>query len=759
MPSPAAVLDRGGRIVACNRPWRDGVGPLHGGAVVEGVDFAAVCRTLGVGVGVEIAEIVAGAPRRLSIDVPGSQADVDAWSRLTVSGYTELSGEPRTLVVCEDITGRRQVDAELRDRNRSYRALLANISGMAYRCRNDAAWTMDLVSEGCLALTGYTVEELRDNRRIAFGDLILAEDAEPLWAKCQRNLDLHLRCSNEYRIRTATGEVKWVWDQAEGGYDADGRLLAIEGLVTDISDRRQAQAALRQSEERFELAMRATRDAVWEWNCVTGETYWSQSAFALMWHEPGQVTPSFARWLERVHPDDLPALQADTERLFAGDQLTWESEYRIVGPDGVTRHVLDRRLVVRDDGGRPLRLIGAFVDVSERKLLEDQLGQARKMESIGRLAGGIAHDFNNLLSGVTIAGTLLEESIAIDDPRHEDIALILGATERATALTRQLLAFARRQITRPRLISVSDLVGQLRKLLATVAGERVTLTTTLAPDLWPALVDPGQLEQVILNLVLNGRDAMPDGGTLSVATSNVTVDPGQRARHPQLGAGDFVLLTVTDTGVGMDAHALAHAFEPFFTTKPSSRGTGLGLATCHGIIEQAGGTIEVRSALCRGTMFEVYLPRAHGQVERLVARAVQEVPDGTETILLVEDDADVRRLATRVLRTRGYTVRLARSAEEALALDEAVLHEVDLLVTDVVLPGRNGRVLAGVLRKRHPRLHVLYVSGDSQDGALLQELLASLAGFLPKPFTPAALARAVRDMLDPPPSPRRPVAR
>jgi PAS domain S-box-containing protein len=383
-----------------------------------------------------------------------------------------------------------------------------------------------------------------------------------------------------------------------------------------------------------------------------------------------------------------------------------------------------------------------------RAKLEEQLRQAQKMESIGRLASGVAHDFNNLLTVIRGYTDLLQDSMTPEDPRVEDLEQIRRASERATALTRQLLAFSRQQILTPTVLDLNSLVANLYKMLERLIGEDISLSTLLQPGLWPITADPGQIEQVIMNLVVNARDAMPTGGKITIETGNIYLDDDYAQTHFEVPVGPCVMLAVADTGHGMDKPTQARIFEPFFTTKEQGQGTGLGLATVYGIVKQSGGHITVYSEPDQGTTFKLYLPAAETTAASLPAPQTQPVSQpGTETILLVEDDERVRSLAQRALQAEGYTILAACSGGEALSLVEQYQGGIDLLLTDVVMPQLNGRELAEQLKARHPQLKVLFMSGYTDDVVVRHGLLAAEIEFLPKPFSPNMLVSRVRQTL------------
>ncbi len=384
----------------------------------------------------------------------------------------------------------------------------------------------------------------------------------------------------------------------------------------------------------------------------------------------------------------------------------------------------------------------------ERRRLEQQLMQSQKMESIGRLAGGIAHDFNNLLTAIIGYAELAEESLPADCVAQNHLRAVLVAADRAAGLTRQLLAFARKQIIQPRIVNLNDLLRNLEKILPRLLGEDIEIVTLLAPDLGQVRVDPGQCEQVLLNLAVNARDAMPGGGRLTIETGNVTLDTDYTRQHFDVVPGPYVMLAVTDTGVGIDSVTQARIFEPFFTTKDPGKGTGLGLSTCYGIIKQSGGDIWLYSEPGKGTTFKIYLPRVEESATTAEPSASNAIPRGTETILLVEDETQVRAVAAQALRAQGFRVLEAADGFEAQRVAHAFHAEIHLLISDVVMPQMGGKELTEWLRAIHPDTKVLLTSGYTDATITQQGVPDRGIAFLQKPFSPRDLVRKVRDVLD-----------
>lgn len=602
------------------------------------------------------------------------------------------------------------------------------------------------VNDSFVRMYGYSRDQLI-GRRVADLQLFLKPGGG---ADLLRQLSTQGSVHNyEMTTRTKGGNLLHVLCSIETvELDGESNLLTT---TFDITERKQA-------EERLKLALATTQMGVWEWEVEADKLFWSPECYTIFGTERfGNNRKSFATF---VPPEDVDHVMAEFDIALA-NHTVYSSEFRIIRPDGEERWVYNLGRASYDKNGKPVRVLGIVQDTTERKQaeaakakLEEQLRQAQKMETIGRLAGGVAHDFNNLLTVIQGYSDLILMKMTNDDPLRSKLEQIQKAGKRATALTGQLLAFSRKQMLTPTVLDLNHLVTNLHAMLERLIGEDIDLTVMLQPGLWSVTADPSQIEQVMMNLVVNARDAMPTGGMLTIETANLYRD--HRQLDSKLGAIDravnltpCVMLAVTDTGCGMDEEIQAHMFEPFFTTKEPGKGTGLGLATVYGIIKQSGGDIFVYSEPGQGSTFKLYLPVNEVSIKHQAVALPHALPDqGCETILLVEDEEMVRKLVQVALEEKGYTLLEARAAGEALTLAAQYPGTINLLMTDVVMPQMSGRELAERLVVLRPDLKVLFTSGYTDDSVVRHGLLTAEVEFLPKPFSPHALALKVREVLD-----------
>ncbi len=528
--------------------------------------------------------------------------------------------------------------------------------------------------------------------------------------------------------------------------DFEGKS-ASQAILRDITSRKRMEGEIRGSEERYRLLFERNLAGVYR-STASGRLLECNRAYARMM---GYGSPAEAMAQPATAYYGTPG---EREEFLArlrreGSLVNYENQAR--RKDGSLVWVVENVSLIQSDEEGEEIILGTAFDMTDRRRLEEQLLQSQKMEAVGRLAGGIAHDFNNLLTAVSGYTELLLGQLPEGDPRRENAEEIREAGRRAAALTQQLLAFSRRQVLEPRVLDLNAVIVNTEKMLRRVIGEDVELTVSLDPALWRTRADPGQIEQAILNLIVNARDAMPRGGRLTLETGNVELDDKFAGAYVTVHPGPHVMLAVSDTGVGMDAEQQARLFEPFYTTKERGKGTGLGLSTTYGIVKQSGGSIWVYSEPGHGTTFKIYLPRCEDPLEEQPAVLSPTAPvTGTETVLLVEDEPEVRRLVDKLLHMRGYTVIAAASPAEAIAASRRHEAEIQILVTDVIMPGMNGRELARTLAPSRPRMRVLYMSGYTDTAISQHGILAPGTAFLSKPFTPDALARKVREVLDGP---------
>ena len=534
-------------------------------------------------------------------------------------------------------------------------------------------------------------------------------------------------------------------------HDGEGRLLGFARRLRDLSENKAVEEQLQRQQEALELALEAAGLGTWEHDHSTGSDSMDARARALFGMSADEPVTR-ERLLEAIHPDDRERAQERWQRAV-DERARYSAEYRVVWPDGSVHWIMSvGRCVTDPTTEEPLQLAGVVLDLTERRRTEEQLQEGLRLEAVGRLAGGIAHDLNNMLAAILGFSDLLGRSFEPDDLRASDVQQISRAATRSADLTRQLLTFARRELIQPRALDLNAVIQHTQALLPTILGENVELELRFAPDLGVVYADPRQIEHIVMNLVLNARDAMPQGGRVTIETRSVQLGPGSRtwrSEEERTHSGRFTMLSVVDTGHGMDAATLQRIWEPFFTTKPPGRGTGLGLASVYGAAKQSGGFVWADSEPGRGTTVQVYWPEILAPAEAPVEPApAPPLAGGSETLLIVEDEDLVRALAVRALRSFGYTCHQAHDADEALRLLDEQETRVDLLIADVVMPGMSGRELGDRLARLRPGIPVLYISGFTDEDVIRRGMLEEGRPFLQKPFTPHELARAVREALD-----------
>ena len=566
--------------------------------------------------------------------------------------------------------------------------------------------------------------------------------------------------SGEFLVRRKDGTLFTAYASDALLRDRTGAVVGVVGLLTDVTQTKRVEERLRKSEALLAESQRIAKIGSWEWDPATDALTCSEEWRRMFGYDPGDEVTVASMW-QAIHPDDRERMTRVTREARASGSR-FEYEFLIPSPQGArTIHCIGR--VIRDEQGHVIRLVGTNQDVTERRRAEEalrrseeRLHRSERLEAVGQLAGGIAHDFNNLLTAITSYTQLLLEDSAPNDARRDDLLEIKKAADRATSLTRQLLAFSRRQVLDPRVIDLNAVVADLENMLRRLIGAHIALVTdpALRPPLPRVRADVGQLEQVIVNLAVNARDAMPDGGTLTIRTGEAELTDADCRDHPDfdMRPGRYVVMSVSDTGTGMDAATQARMFEPFFTTKGPGKGTGLGLATVYGIVKQSGGYIAVASEPGKGTTFRIYLPSVEGDApgggDGGAGSRADATPNGSGTILLVEDETPVRVLARRVLEQAGYAVLEAEDGVEGARVAEGFDGDIDLLLTDVVMPNLGGRALVERLRAARPRMAVLFISGYPDGEVERGGLTSGGAAYLEKPFSPRMLRDTVRQALE-----------
>ena len=657
------------------------------------------------------------------------------WMHDEVKLVRDQDGKPVEIAgAWMDITARKQVEAALKESENQYRRLVNQIPAVAFKGYRD--WSVDFFDRKIEELTGYRKEEF-DSRRLKWCDLILPEDldkARGIFVEALKTGQSYIR---EYRIRKNTGEIAWIQARGQICCDAAGKVDYVSGVCFDITELKEAETIIYQERQRFFSLLDMLPASV----CLVGPDLtlqYTNHQFREIFGDP-QGRSCHKLIQDRPTPCEDCNIR---EILEAQKPVEWER----TTPQGRTYQIYNYPYA--DIDGSPM-LLKLGMDITARKALEAQLLQAQKMEAVGRLAGGVAHDFNNLLMAIMGYGELIRASLLKDDPLYKYSEDILKATERAASLTQQLLTFSRRQPVQPQVLNLNRVAADLEKMLVRLIGEHINLDIVADPDLGGVKADPSQIGQIIMNLAVNARDAMPTGGRLTIETSNVEFAASHKCHFENIPPGRYVRLAVRDTGSGMDAETLDHILEPFFTTKEVGKGTGLGLPMVYGIVKQNQGYIEVDNHSGQGTAFKIYLPRLQAAAEApgsgisLAARL-----EGSETILVVEDEDALRTLLCRFFRLFGYNVMEARHGGEALLLCERHPGPIHLMVTDVVMPQMSGKELADRLAPLHPEMTVFFMSGYTDSDLTGYGAPESSQHFMPKPFRPLDLVKKVRDYLD-----------
>ncbi len=599
-----------------------------------------------------------------------------------------------------------------------------------------------MINSACAGFLGRRIEEVIGKDA---SEVFSLESGRQIMERDRAVLESGETCTYE-EVGVSAGVAR-TYLSTKGPYrDATGRIIGLLGISRDITDRKRAEEEIRKSEQRLRIHAEHTPLAVIEWDLEHRVVAWNAAAESIFGFSREEATGQHASFM--VPPGFRQQVEEVGKGLLAqkgGARSTNENSTK----DGRTISCEWYNTPLVDESGRVLGVASLVQDVTERVALEEKLRQSQKMEAIGRLAGGVAHDFNNLLTVIIGYSQILAEGVPAPSRLKDATMQIRSAADRAAGITKQLLAFSRKQVLSPRVIDLNDVMMNIDTMLRRLIGEDIEILTVPGRELGTVKADPGQIEQVIMNLVVNARDAMPSGGKLTLETENAELDEAYARDHAPVQPGRYVMLAVSDTGTGMTADTQAHIFEPFFTTKEVGKGTGLGLSTVYGIVKQSGGFIWVYSEPDKGTTFKVYFPRIDQRAEGVgVEKKPAGVQRGTETILLVEDDEQLRQLISSVLGESGYKVLAAAGTAEGLALCRNNHNDIRLLVTDVILPGMNGRQLAEQVKQISPHTRVLYISGYTSNAIVHYGVLDPGLWFLPKPFSLSALVAKVREVLD-----------
>src|SRR5579862_433102 len=653
----------------------------------------------------------------------------------------------------------KRATAALQEAEAKYRQLVEMVPAISYVAEAGALGPFLYVSPQAKTILGYRPEDCMTDPRF-WWDHLNPEDY-PI-AMMENTWEEGRALQVEYRMRRQDGREVWLRDEAVIVRDPVTGNRLTRGLMIDITEQKKADEALRESEERYRMFVAQSAEGIFRMEyCPPVPCDLPIDEQLTLGRKNGylaECNDAMARMYGRASAKEMVGKPL-SDFLVLNDPLTKtfmenfiQSGYRIIDQESREMDAHGQTKLFRNTmigmvvNGQWVRTWGITRDVTERMHMEEQLRNAQQLEAIGRLAGGVAHDFNNILSIIMGHGELLRAGA--DEQAREGLEQIRRAADRAASLTQQLLAFSRKQVLQPKVLDLNEAAAEVQKMLARVIGEDIELIAVLHPSLDPVKADPGQVEQVLMNLAVNARDAMPHGGKLVMETANVDVD-AERGRELDLVPGRYVMLIVTDTGHGMDSETLAHIFEPFFTTKPRGKGTGLGLATVYGIVKQSGGSIQVKTEKGRGTDFRIYLPAAEDRPRKASPPvAAVKVAGGKETILIVEDEPDLRELTRVFLEGYGYKVLQAASAEQAIQVADGFSERIDLLLTDVIMPGLSGRQLAEAILRSRPQTKIVYMTGYTDDMVVQHKVLEPGVNLLQKPFGRVELALKVRSTLD-----------
>ncbi|MCX6639911.1 MAG: PAS domain S-box protein [bacterium] len=651
--------------------------------------------------------------------------------------YIDNNGEKYVVGVIRDVTDRKRAEEELRSISAKQVAILTAVPDIITEVDNNKVYTwvnqagIDFFGEDVIGKeAAYYFEGEQDTYQIV----------QPLFGG-----DSSLFFVESWQ-RRKDGEKRLLAWRCRNLRDAGGNVIGALSSAHDLTERRRSRVALEDSESKYRSLIEQSNDAIY---LLLGDRFEIvNQRFCDMFEVTGQeVTDPKFNFMDMVAPSSKASIAERTSMVAQNQEPSRQYEFNALTKSG--RELVLEASVSYVNFGSRVATQGILHDISERRLLEAQFRQAQKMEAVGRLAGGVAHDFNNLLSIITGHTELAVMSLKPGDPLQQEFKIVQEAALRASRLTRQLLAFSRKQALEPRIVNLNMIISDLEKMLHRIISSDLQMSTLFKRDLWKTKVDPMQIEQVIINLVVNACDAMPDGGELAIETDNVIIDDEAPPTVEKVPPGSYVTIAVSDTGQGMTEEIKARVFDPFFTTKSADKGTGLGLSTVYGIVKQHGGSVTVHSVLGEGSTFAIYLPRCMEGVEvDQKSSTAADTPGGIETILLVEDEDGVREIISSILKRLGYRVIEAKASGDAYLLTQKLKMPVALVITDLIMPNMNGIELVGHIRKLWPDVRVLYMSGYAEGSARHQALGILDAPFLQKPFSFSSLGRKVREVLD-----------
>ncbi|MBN1566707.1 MAG: PAS domain S-box protein [Acidobacteria bacterium] len=651
----------------------------------------------------------------------------------------QYGGKPAIQSVYMDITDRKKTESALRESEERFRLIAETIDEIFWiydRQKGIATY----LSPAFDRIWGFSKERIINNPE-PFMDMVHPDDVEKVIAGA-RQLDEKQPISYEYRIIRPDGSIRNIWNRGYPIVEKDGRVLRYVGVGQDVTEWRHAEEALKESKEYLNQII----------NCIGDPIFVKDSKHRFVLVNDALCAFAYMPREQLLGSDGMP--EEVKKALWEQEEAVLQTGREAVTEDAMNDrkgnpHILMTKKSLLTDKSGNKQIVGVMRDITEYKRLEAQFLQSQKMEAIGVLAGGVAHDFNNLLNVINGYSEMILEGFAGDESLRKDIEQIKNAGQRAAALTSQLLDFGRKQILQPEVFDLNHIIDDMSSMLRRLIGEHIELITDLQQS--PAMInaDPGKIQQVVMNLVVNARDAMPDGGKLAIETMPIDFEEGYIKDHPVAKPGPYILLAISDNGVGMDTITQERIFEPFFTTKTKGKGTGLGLSTVYGIVKQSEGFVWVYSEPGKGTTVKVYFPRSEGPVANVPEEHEPESEfRGTETLLIAEDETAVRDLACRILRDRGYTVLEAADGIEALRISQNYRKAIHLVVTDVVMPGMGGKTLVSNLEELRPGIKSLFISGYSDNAISHQGILDSNVYFLQKPFSIESLIRKIREVLD-----------